>query len=276
MSAAVMCKRAAFTHVRPVTVASAVAWTSACRVAAAVVTRHACDAARSRTETAEACVGLQMTVVVCMWQFICTKGKTNKQTNTETLALPRGQQQTDAAVASSPDKMVKAYLRYEPAGTFGVISSGCNVLFDSSGRQLFSGALEGIATWSLRQGTQVCCEQGAGRDRGCIALCDGRANALCHAAGRSASAATVNARPPRLRIAAVPVQQLRARGPHAHRASLLPRRTCNRCRHWCLTRPAAAAAVAQRAARQQQRSRRSRCLLLPAARSWRQGMQTAR
>jgi hypothetical protein len=51
--------------------------------------------------------------------------------------------------------MVKAYLRYEHAGAFGVISSGCNVLYDESGRQLFTGALENIAAWNIRQGSQV-------------------------------------------------------------------------------------------------------------------------
>jgi hypothetical protein len=51
--------------------------------------------------------------------------------------------------------MVKAYLRYEHAEAYGVISSGCNVLFDSTGRQLFTGALESIAAWNIRQGSQV-------------------------------------------------------------------------------------------------------------------------
>jgi hypothetical protein len=51
--------------------------------------------------------------------------------------------------------MVKAYLRYEHAGAFGVISSGCNVLYDASGRQLYTGALENIAAWNIRQGSQV-------------------------------------------------------------------------------------------------------------------------
>jgi hypothetical protein len=51
--------------------------------------------------------------------------------------------------------MVKAYLRYEHAGAFGVISSGCNVLYDASGKQLFTGALENIAAWNIRQGSQV-------------------------------------------------------------------------------------------------------------------------
>lgn len=52
--------------------------------------------------------------------------------------------------------MVKAYLRYEHSGAFGVISSGsCNILFDAAGKQVFTGALESISAWSIRQGTQV-------------------------------------------------------------------------------------------------------------------------
>lgn len=52
--------------------------------------------------------------------------------------------------------MVKAYLRYEHSGVFGVISSNSNVLYDASGKQVITGALENIAFWNIRQGTQVC------------------------------------------------------------------------------------------------------------------------
>lgn len=52
-------------------------------------------------------------------------------------------------------KMVKAYLRYEHAAAFGVISSGCNVLYDASGKHLYTGALENIAVWNIRQGSLV-------------------------------------------------------------------------------------------------------------------------
>jgi hypothetical protein len=51
--------------------------------------------------------------------------------------------------------MVKAYLRYEHSGVFGVISSNSNVLYDASGKQVITGALENIALWNVRQGTQV-------------------------------------------------------------------------------------------------------------------------
>lgn len=51
--------------------------------------------------------------------------------------------------------MVKAYLRYEHSAAFGVISSSANVLYDASGKQLVTGALENIALWNVRQGSQV-------------------------------------------------------------------------------------------------------------------------
>ncbi|KAJ4826563.1 hypothetical protein Tsubulata_018747 [Turnera subulata] len=50
--------------------------------------------------------------------------------------------------------MVKAYLRYEPAVSFGVIiSSGdSNIAFDSCGKHLLASALEKLAVWHVRQG----------------------------------------------------------------------------------------------------------------------------
>ncbi|XP_027349574.1 WD repeat-containing protein 3 [Abrus precatorius] len=49
--------------------------------------------------------------------------------------------------------MVKAYLRYEPASSFGVIASvDSNIAYDSSGKHLFSPALEKIGIWHVRQG----------------------------------------------------------------------------------------------------------------------------
>jgi hypothetical protein len=58
--------------------------------------------------------------------------------------------------------MVKAYLRYEPVGAFGVISSAANVVYDNCGRFLITPALESVLVWNVKQGSQVC---GAGRDR---------------------------------------------------------------------------------------------------------------
>jgi len=51
--------------------------------------------------------------------------------------------------------MVKAYLRYEPTGTFGVISSNANVIYDNCGRSLITSALESVLVWSVKQGNQV-------------------------------------------------------------------------------------------------------------------------
>lgn len=51
--------------------------------------------------------------------------------------------------------MVKAYLRYDFAGAFGVITSAANPEFDADGKQLFTGALENVSVWNMKQGTQV-------------------------------------------------------------------------------------------------------------------------
>lgn len=49
--------------------------------------------------------------------------------------------------------MVKAYLRYEPALTFGVIvSPESNVVYDPSGRRLLAAALDRLAAWDLKRG----------------------------------------------------------------------------------------------------------------------------
>lgn len=49
--------------------------------------------------------------------------------------------------------MVKSYLRYEPASSFGVIASvDSNISYDSSGKHLLSPALEKIGVWHVRQG----------------------------------------------------------------------------------------------------------------------------
>lgn len=52
--------------------------------------------------------------------------------------------------------MVKAYLRYELAGSWGVIASpASNTVFDRSGRHLLTGALENVAVWNLKQASLV-------------------------------------------------------------------------------------------------------------------------
>ncbi|CAM8897363.1 unnamed protein product [Rhodiola kirilowii] len=49
--------------------------------------------------------------------------------------------------------MVKSYLRYEPAASFGVIVSGeSNITYDSSGNFIVAPALEKVGIWNVRQG----------------------------------------------------------------------------------------------------------------------------
>ncbi|KAL7137502.1 hypothetical protein ABFS83_10G097000 [Erythranthe nasuta] len=49
--------------------------------------------------------------------------------------------------------MVKAYLRYEAASSFGVIvSPDCNITYDNSGKHLLAAALEKLGVWHVRQG----------------------------------------------------------------------------------------------------------------------------
>ncbi|XP_010524525.1 PREDICTED: WD repeat-containing protein 3-like [Tarenaya hassleriana] len=49
--------------------------------------------------------------------------------------------------------MVKAYLRYEPASSFGVIASlDSNITYDSTGKHVLSPALEKVGIWHVRQG----------------------------------------------------------------------------------------------------------------------------
>jgi U3 small nucleolar RNA-associated protein 12 len=50
--------------------------------------------------------------------------------------------------------MVKAYLRYEHTGAFGVVSSG-PVVADASGKHLIAAALENVVLWSLKAGQAV-------------------------------------------------------------------------------------------------------------------------
>ncbi|KAJ2782603.1 beta transducin [Coemansia javaensis] len=52
--------------------------------------------------------------------------------------------------------MVKSYLRYEARGSFGVIASPSgNAVFDHSGRQSVTAALEDVIVWDVRKGTQT-------------------------------------------------------------------------------------------------------------------------
>ena len=75
--------------------------------------------------------------------------------------------------------MVKAYLRYELAGSWGVISSpASNCVFDRSGRHLLTGALENVAVWNLKQAALV--------SRDCTPL-RARATPACPPAAAAAS-----------------------------------------------------------------------------------------
>ncbi|GFH13684.1 WD_REPEATS_REGION domain-containing protein, partial [Haematococcus lacustris] len=51
--------------------------------------------------------------------------------------------------------MVKAYLRYEPAATFGIITSGAQPCYDTSGKLLITAALESVVVWNIKQASQV-------------------------------------------------------------------------------------------------------------------------
>lgn len=52
--------------------------------------------------------------------------------------------------------MVKAYLRYEPSQTFGVINStGSNIIYDHEGKLAIAPALEEVIVWDIKKGTQI-------------------------------------------------------------------------------------------------------------------------
>ncbi len=53
---------------------------------------------------------------------------------------------------------MKAYLRYVPTTTFGVVASASqctDVLLDAKGRRATTACLEEVCTYDLRQGTKV-------------------------------------------------------------------------------------------------------------------------
>ncbi|RUS24068.1 WD40-repeat-containing domain protein, partial [Jimgerdemannia flammicorona] len=52
--------------------------------------------------------------------------------------------------------MVKAYLRYEPKATFGIIASvQSNAIYNRDGKLAIAPALEDVVVWDLKKGTQV-------------------------------------------------------------------------------------------------------------------------
>ena len=54
--------------------------------------------------------------------------------------------------------MVKAYLRYEESGAFGVIASGA-IEWDESGKLVYSACLEQIGILNIKQGSMVSLNQ---------------------------------------------------------------------------------------------------------------------
>lgn len=51
---------------------------------------------------------------------------------------------------------MKSYFRYGPEHSLGVISSPeCNAIYDYTGKIAFTGALQSIGMWNLRQGSQI-------------------------------------------------------------------------------------------------------------------------
>lgn len=51
--------------------------------------------------------------------------------------------------------MVKAYLRYDLASTFGVVTSNSNVVYDHTGKLVITASLESVSVWNVKQGTLV-------------------------------------------------------------------------------------------------------------------------
>ena len=51
--------------------------------------------------------------------------------------------------------MVKAYLRYELADTWGVITSRADVCHATHGKYLFAASLERVAVWDVKQAVMV-------------------------------------------------------------------------------------------------------------------------
>ena len=51
---------------------------------------------------------------------------------------------------------MKSYFRFGPEHTLGVISSPeCNAIYDFTGKIAFTGSLQSIGMWNLRQGSQI-------------------------------------------------------------------------------------------------------------------------
>jgi hypothetical protein len=66
--------------------------------------------------------------------------------------------------------MVKAYLRYEHSGSFGVISGAGALAYDPESNLLAAAALEDIAIWNVKQASLV----------GAVHVAELAAAVLCH------------------------------------------------------------------------------------------------
>lgn len=51
--------------------------------------------------------------------------------------------------------MVKAYLRYELADSWGVITSKSSVCYDRNGKYFFTASLERVSVWDVKQAVLV-------------------------------------------------------------------------------------------------------------------------
>ena len=61
-----------------------------------------------------------------------------------------------AASASSTMQSMKSYLRYEPSIKAGIIAApSCNIIYDRTGQLVFTGGLDDINVFHLRQAKQI-------------------------------------------------------------------------------------------------------------------------
>jgi hypothetical protein len=64
--------------------------------------------------------------------------------------------QVDSSAQHLSDQQMKSYYRYVPDQSLGVISSpDCNAIFDSTGKLAFTGNIQKVAVWNLRQASLV-------------------------------------------------------------------------------------------------------------------------
>ena len=112
--------------------------------------------------------------------------------------------------------MVKAYLRYEAAGACGVITSNtnANILYDDSGKYLYTPGLENVLLWNIKQGVQV--RHAAAAPSGSLARAGGlsrmQSRRWCIQHGSSHAVTASAQAPPGIAAAAAPGRIVAARG----------------------------------------------------------------